>query len=55
MDYDKIIVLDAGQLVEFDSPKNLLAKEDGKLRALVNDSGDIEALEKLAQGGSKSE
>jgi ABC-type multidrug transport system fused ATPase/permease subunit len=54
MDYDKIIVLDAGKLVEFDSPQNLLAQKDGKLRALVNDSGDIEALEKLAQGGSQS-
>jgi hypothetical protein len=55
MDYDKIIVLDAGKLIEFDSPQNLLQDKDGKLRALVNDSGDIEALEKLAQGGSKSQ
>ena len=55
MDYDKIIVLDAGKLVEFDSPQNLLQNKDGKLRALVDDSGDVEALKKLAQGSSKNQ
>ena len=41
------MVLDAGRLVEFDSPKNLLKKKDGFLRALVDESDDKEILLKL--------
>ncbi|KAH8108752.1 P-loop containing nucleoside triphosphate hydrolase protein [Phellopilus nigrolimitatus] len=48
MDYDKIVVLDAGQLVEFDSPKKLLEKESGLLRALVDESDDRDVLLELA-------
>ncbi|KAJ7680686.1 hypothetical protein DFH06DRAFT_1163946 [Mycena polygramma] len=49
MDADKIMVLDAGRIVEFDTPKNLLQNKDGLLRALVDESGDKEALYKMAQ------
>ncbi|KAJ7704723.1 hypothetical protein B0H14DRAFT_3903574 [Mycena olivaceomarginata] len=52
MDADKIMVLDAGRIVEFDSPKELLKIEDGKLRALVEESGDREAL--FAMAGADS-
>ncbi|KAJ7758122.1 hypothetical protein DFH07DRAFT_818757 [Mycena maculata] len=48
MDADKIMVLDAGNIVEFDSPKELLKIQDGKLRALVDESGDKEALFAMA-------
>ncbi|KAJ7367247.1 P-loop containing nucleoside triphosphate hydrolase protein [Mycena albidolilacea] len=48
MDADKIMVLDAGRLVEFDTPKELLKIQDGKLRALVEESGDREALYAMA-------
>ncbi|KAJ7264448.1 P-loop containing nucleoside triphosphate hydrolase protein [Mycena haematopus] len=48
MDADKIMVLDAGRLVEFDSPKELLKVKDGKLRALVEESGDRDALYAMA-------
>ncbi|KAJ6448334.1 P-loop containing nucleoside triphosphate hydrolase protein [Mycena sanguinolenta] len=48
MDADKIMVLDAGRLVEFDSPKELLKTKDGKLRALVGESGDQDALYAMA-------
>ena len=41
------MVLDAGQLAEFDTPKNLLLKDGGLLRALVDESDDREALLKL--------
>ncbi|KAG6808744.1 hypothetical protein H0H92_003040, partial [Tricholoma furcatifolium] len=40
MDADKIMVLDAGQIVEFDSPHELLKIDNGKLKALVDESGD---------------
>ncbi|KAF8139182.1 P-loop containing nucleoside triphosphate hydrolase protein [Mycena galopus ATCC 62051] len=48
MDADKIMVLDAGRIVEFDNPKELLGIKDGKLRALVEESGDREALYTMA-------
>ncbi|KAJ7029298.1 P-loop containing nucleoside triphosphate hydrolase protein [Mycena alexandri] len=48
MDADKIMVLDAGRIVEFDSPKELLKIKDGKLRALVEESGDRDTLFSMA-------
>ncbi|EKM51055.1 uncharacterized protein PHACADRAFT_128771 [Phanerochaete carnosa HHB-10118-sp] len=44
MDYDKIMVIDAGRLVEFDTPRVLLEKEDGLLHALVEQSADKDLL-----------
>ncbi|KAJ6589838.1 P-loop containing nucleoside triphosphate hydrolase protein [Mycena vulgaris] len=49
MDSDKIMVLDAGHIVEFNSPKVLLKNKHGLLRALVDESGDKEALYEMAQ------
>ena len=54
MNSDKIIVLDAGRLVEFDSPLRLLGKEGGLFKALVDESGDKETLYDLASGSSAS-
>ncbi|KAJ6501692.1 hypothetical protein C8R47DRAFT_1193380 [Mycena vitilis] len=48
IDADKIMVLDAGRIVEFDTPKQLLKNKHGKLRALVDESGDKHALYKMA-------
>ncbi|KAJ8084403.1 hypothetical protein PM082_003172 [Marasmius tenuissimus] len=48
MDADRILVLDEGHLVEFDSPKNLLEKENGLLKTLVDESHDKEALYSMA-------
>lgn len=50
MDYDKIMVLDAGYLVEFDTPRVLLEKEDGLFHALVESSQNKEALYAAAYG-----
>ncbi|KAG8874159.1 hypothetical protein FRB97_006107 [Tulasnella sp. 331] len=47
MAVDKILVLDAGHAVEFDSPSALL-KKGGMFKAMVDESGDREALYKLA-------
>ncbi|KAF8513392.1 hypothetical protein JB92DRAFT_3116459 [Gautieria morchelliformis] len=54
MDADKIMVLDAGNMVEFDSPANLLKKSGGFLKSLVDESGDREVLYKLAENSRKS-
>ncbi|KAI0260098.1 P-loop containing nucleoside triphosphate hydrolase protein [Gloeopeniophorella convolvens] len=48
MDADKIMVLDAGRIVEFDKPSELLKNKDGWLRALVDESGDRDALYAMA-------
>jgi hypothetical protein len=48
------MVLDGGKLVEYDSPKNLLEQEGSFFQALVDESGDREALYAMAQGGSTS-
>ncbi|KAI0317990.1 hypothetical protein OF83DRAFT_1118292 [Amylostereum chailletii] len=54
MDADKILVLDAGHLVEFDTPSALLKKEDGMLKSLVDESGDKETLYAMAAGKGRS-
>ncbi|KAF8955959.1 ABC transporter type 1, transmembrane domain-containing protein [Flammula alnicola] len=48
MDADKTMVLDSGRIAEFGKPKDLLLKEDGMLRALLDGSGDKEKLYELA-------
>ncbi|KAJ6576978.1 P-loop containing nucleoside triphosphate hydrolase protein [Mycena vulgaris] len=50
LDSDKIMVLDAGRIVEFDAPKVLLKNPKGKLRALVDESGDKDNLYAMAEG-----
>ncbi|KZV67494.1 P-loop containing nucleoside triphosphate hydrolase protein [Peniophora sp. CONT] len=50
MDADKIMVLDAGRIVEFDSPRVLLEKSRGYFRSLVDESGDKDALYAMAFG-----
>lgn len=39
MDSDKILVMDAGSVKEYDHPYVLLQKEHGLLRTLVNTTG----------------
>jgi len=48
IDADRILVLDAGNLIEFDSPAALLKKDDGYFKSLVDESGDKENLYDLA-------
>lgn len=43
------MVLDAGRIVEFDSPANLLEVKDGFLRALVDESNDKATLYAMAK------
>ncbi|CAH2068680.1 unnamed protein product, partial [Iphiclides podalirius] len=51
MDSDKVLVMDAGQLVEFEHPHVLLQKSDGVLRAMVDQTGRAmaETLARVAQ------
>ncbi|KAH9932906.1 P-loop containing nucleoside triphosphate hydrolase protein [Fomitopsis serialis] len=54
MDSDKIMVLDAGRIVEYGPPSELLKIEDGLLRSLINESADKEHLLALATGKNAS-
>ncbi|KAJ7034289.1 P-loop containing nucleoside triphosphate hydrolase protein [Mycena alexandri] len=50
LDSDKIMVLDGGRIAEFDAPRVLLKNPKGKLRALVDESGDKDNLYAMAEG-----
>lgn len=45
-DFDRILVVDHGEIVEFGTPEKLLGIEKGMFRELVNQSGDKALLEK---------
>lgn len=51
IDYDRVLVLDKGRLVELDSPYNLLQKPDGIFCNMVMETGAANAqlLERLAK------
>ncbi|EJU03270.1 hypothetical protein DACRYDRAFT_115475 [Dacryopinax primogenitus] len=54
MDYDKIMVLDGGKLVEFDTPWALLQNENGYFRSLVDASGDKQRVFAIAEKAGAS-
>jgi ABC-type multidrug transport system fused ATPase/permease subunit len=52
MDYDRIVVMSAGEVVEYDTPANLLKNPDGVFTSMVNATGEASAahLKKIANG-----
>ncbi|KAF5311665.1 hypothetical protein D9611_009497 [Ephemerocybe angulata] len=51
MDVNRVMVLDAGRIVEFASPKELLAQTTGIFKSLVDESADKERMYALAGVG----
>ncbi|RKP20081.1 hypothetical protein ROZALSC1DRAFT_13162, partial [Rozella allomycis CSF55] len=51
IDYDRILVLDQGRVVEFDQPHVLLSKPDSVLSSMVDETGQSNAqvLRELAR------
>ncbi|KAI5116711.1 hypothetical protein M0805_003223 [Coniferiporia weirii] len=49
IDYDRLIVLDAGSIAEFDTPYNLLQREGGIFRGMCLKSGSFAELEEVAR------
>jgi ABC-type multidrug transport system fused ATPase/permease subunit len=49
MDYDKVLVLDSGSIVEFDTPKALLSKTNGTFRKMAEETGpeNVKVFEKM--------
>ena len=44
IDYDKVLVLDKGKLIEYDSPWELINREEGVFRGMCEMSGDLDNL-----------
>ena len=44
IDYDRVIVLDKGTVVEFDTPRSLIEREGGQFRDMCIKSGHFEEL-----------
>ncbi|KAI0457143.1 multidrug resistance-associated protein [Xylaria acuta] len=49
VDYDKVLVLDHGAVVEYDHPYELLKKKTGSFRSMCEMSGDLDSLQKAAK------
>jgi ABC-type multidrug transport system fused ATPase/permease subunit len=49
IDYDKVLVLDKGEIVEFGDPFDLVSKSDGVFHGMCEMSGDLEVLEREAK------
>jgi ABC-type multidrug transport system fused ATPase/permease subunit len=49
IDYDRVLVLENGEVVEYGDPWELLRKEDGHLRAMCQTNADFDSLYELAK------
>lgn len=53
IDYDKIMVMDQGRLIEYATPHELLQKSDSMFSQMCQSSGEIDTLERLAMQAYK--
>ncbi|GAA5950453.1 hypothetical protein JCM3765_004553 [Sporobolomyces pararoseus] len=49
IDYDKVLLLDHGVVLEYDTPLNLLMDEKSSFAALCEKSGELETLREMAE------
>ncbi|KAI9504392.1 P-loop containing nucleoside triphosphate hydrolase protein [Coemansia spiralis] len=49
IDYDRVLVLDKGKIVEFDTPWNLLQRDSGVFRSMCEKTGEFEYLFGMAK------
>ncbi|KAK3673677.1 Transporter of the ATP-binding cassette (ABC) [Recurvomyces mirabilis] len=54
IDYDKVLVLDKGEVIEYGDPYELIQKERGIFSGMCEMSGDMEVLQKMAKEASDS-
>ncbi|RKP08430.1 P-loop containing nucleoside triphosphate hydrolase protein [Thamnocephalis sphaerospora] len=55
IDYDKVLVMDAGRLVEYDSPYALIQRPTSLFRQLCERSGEFDMLQLLAKAAHTKE
>ncbi len=53
IDYDRLLVLDQGEVAEFDTPIELLRKDSGIFKSLCEQSGRYQELLKAAEASEK--
>ncbi|KAL9101333.1 MAG: hypothetical protein Q9163_003401 [Psora crenata] len=53
IDYDKVLVLDKGKVIEFDAPWNLIQRQEGIFHGMCEMSGDLDSLVKAAKEAEK--
>ena len=51
IDYDKVLVLDKGKIIEYDAPWELISREGSSFRGMCEMSGDLDAL---TEGANKA-
>jgi len=49
IDYDKVLVLDKGEVIEYGDPFDLVSRDGGIFRGMCEMTGDLEVLEKDAK------
>ena len=49
-DFDKVLVMGEGKVLEYDEPRLLMEREDGEFRKMVEESGEREVLEVIING-----
>lgn len=49
IDYDRILVLDAGQIKQYDHPYKLITQNDSQFRSMCEDTGEFDELVKLSK------
>lgn len=49
IDYDKILVMDAGRVVEYEDPYTLISDKDSLFHSMCDNSGELDTLIKLAK------
>lgn len=49
IDYDKILVMDAGKVVEYDDPYTLIVNKESLFYSMCENSGELDVLTKLAK------
>jgi len=48
IDFDRVLVLGQGEVIEYDTPSALLAKEGSEFHRLCSETGDLQRLKELA-------
>ena len=48
IDFDRVLVLAQGEVLEYDTPSALLAKPDSEFARLCQETGDFDQLRKMA-------
>ena len=54
LDYDRILVLGNGEILEFDTPESLINKPGGVFREMCRASADWAVLQSIARRGTGS-